>query len=458
MIMNTIAKAQELIGKQQNLTREQKEAVGLLSIGTFLEYFDLMLYVHMAVVLNGIFFSKTDGFSASMLGAFAFSATFVFRPVGALVIGWLGDNFGRKYTVILTTTMMSVACIVMANLPTYEQIGITASIIVTVCRIFQGISSMGEKTAANLYLTELIKPPKVYSAVGITSVFMTLGGSAALLVANLSLSYGFNWRIAFWIGSIVAVVGTVARTRLRETPVFADAKRELENLVKDLKIDKSKLNESLIYNEKVNKKSVISFFLIQLMCPLYLYFTYIYCSTILQNKLNYTAEAVVQHNFIVSIFDILSVILMSYLVSFIHPLKILKVKFYAIFAFFLAWPFMLNIVSSGFELMLMQIFIVFFIPSEFPGIPYFYKAFPVFKRFTSVSLIFAISRALMYVITSFGLVFLTDQFGSYGPLFLVIPVTIGYGFGLSYFEKLERKENDANKKLPDFADTCMQVA
>jgi MFS transporter, MHS family, proline/betaine transporter len=76
------------IAEQQSLTREQKEAVGLLSIGTFLEYFDLMLYVHMAVLLNELFFPKTDPGTASILSAFAFCSTFVFRPFGALIFGW----------------------------------------------------------------------------------------------------------------------------------------------------------------------------------------------------------------------------------------------------------------------------------------------------------------------------------------------------------------------------------
>ena len=58
--------------EQKSLTKEQKEAIGLLSIGTFLEYFDVMLYVHMAVLLNELFFPKTDPFTASLLAAFAF--------------------------------------------------------------------------------------------------------------------------------------------------------------------------------------------------------------------------------------------------------------------------------------------------------------------------------------------------------------------------------------------------
>jgi MFS family permease len=109
------------------LTREQKEAVGLLQVGTFLEYFDLMLYVHMAVLLNELFFPKTDPKTAALLTAFAFCSTYVLRPFGALIFGYIGDNVGRKATVVLTTMLMSTSCVIMANLPTYAQIGISAT-------------------------------------------------------------------------------------------------------------------------------------------------------------------------------------------------------------------------------------------------------------------------------------------------------------------------------------------
>ena len=75
--------------KQEKLGSEQKKAVGLLSIGTFLEYFDLMLYIHMAVLLNELFFPKTDPFTASLLSAFAFCSSYVLRPFGALVFGFM---------------------------------------------------------------------------------------------------------------------------------------------------------------------------------------------------------------------------------------------------------------------------------------------------------------------------------------------------------------------------------
>lgn len=203
-----------------SLNREQKESVGLLSIRTFLEYFDLMLYVHMAVLLNEIFFPKTDPHTASLLAALAFCSTFVFRPIGALVFGWIGDNLGRKTTLILTTTLMSVSCIFMANLPTYEQIGIIAAWLVTLCRIFQGMSSMGEIMGAEIYVAESISRPASYPAVALISIASSLKGLAALGVATLVTSYYLNWRIAFWIGASIALVGAVARLRLRETPEF----------------------------------------------------------------------------------------------------------------------------------------------------------------------------------------------------------------------------------------------
>ena len=89
------------------LTRAQKEAVFLLSIGTLLEYFDLMLYVHLSTILNDLFFPKTDPMIAKLLAATAFCMTFILRPVGGYAIGRIGDIMGRKATILITTSMMA---------------------------------------------------------------------------------------------------------------------------------------------------------------------------------------------------------------------------------------------------------------------------------------------------------------------------------------------------------------
>jgi MFS family permease len=88
--------------EQRSLTKEQKEAVGLLSIGTFLESFDLMFYIHMAVFLNELFFPQSDPHTTAIYSATAFCSSLVFRPVGAVIFGYIGDNIGRKTIVIIT--------------------------------------------------------------------------------------------------------------------------------------------------------------------------------------------------------------------------------------------------------------------------------------------------------------------------------------------------------------------
>ncbi len=424
---------------QTKLNREQKEAIGLLSIGTFLEYFDLMLYVHMAVLLNELFFKSTDPLTASLYTAFAFCSTYVLRPLGALVFGWIGDNIGRKITVVITTIMMSASCVAMAILPTYAEIGITASILVTICRMAQGMSSMGEVIGAELYVTEITRPPVQYPAVATVTVFSSLGGFAALAVAYFATNKGFNWRYAFWLGAGIALVGSIARNKLRETPDFANAKRRIKNTILKAGLDPSTLNSNPIVREKVDVRSSLSLFLVQCGWPVSFYFIYMHCGNILKDSFGYTGEQIIDHNLIISIAQVFSFIIWAYLSCYIYPLILLKIKL-AIFSLtVLAFPYILGNLNSSSQLLLLQLMMIMFSLSFSSAVPIFYKHFPVFKRFTYASFLYALSRAFVYIITSFGLIYLTKYFGNYGILVVMIPTIIGFLYGVYHFEKLEKE-------------------
>ncbi len=291
-----------------SLSRQQKEAVGLLQIGTFLEYFDLMLYVHMAVLLNELFFPKTDPHTTSLIAAFAFCSTYVLRPVGVLLFGWVGDNIGRKPTVVITTIMMAVSCIVMANLPTYAQIGISAAWIITICRIMQGLSAMGEVIGAEIYLTEIVPLPQRYPVVSCIRIVDDLGSVFAVAVASFVTVAGMNWRIAFWVGACIAVVGSIARTRLRETPEFIVAKRRRKNIGICGPV------------EKVKPKTAIAYFLMHCGYPIFFFFSFIFCASILKSKFGYSAEQIIRQNLIIAIVALGSDIVYTVLSRFIFPL------------------------------------------------------------------------------------------------------------------------------------------
>jgi MFS family permease len=430
--LSTLKSNDSLLNGGQNiqttsLTKKQKEAIGLLQVGTFLEYFDLMLYVHMAVLLNELFFPKTDPHTTALLSAFAFCSTYVLRPFGALIFGYIGDNLGRKTTVIITTTIMSISCVIMANLSTYAQIGIAASWIVTICRITQGLSSMGEIIGAQIYVTEITKPPAQYPAVAFISVASAFGAVAALGIASLVTHFGFNWRLAFWIGAGIAVVGSIARTQLRETPEF-------------LTQIKKKIDHPLIYRNdplsRTSKKTFLALFLIYCGWPLSFYLVFIHFNAMLSHTFHYSPEDIIFHNFLLSIVFLTTFIIWALLSYRVYPLKIIKVRgvLCIIITFFLPW--LIDHCKKPEELFLLQSTLLFLSLASTPTESILVSAVPVLRRFTAASCIYALSRALIYVVTSFSLVYLTEMFGNWGLWIVIFPIAIGFLWGTLHFEKI----------------------
>ncbi|RZI46461.1 MFS transporter [Candidatus Finniella inopinata] len=378
-----------------SLTRQQKEAVGLLQIGTFLEYFDLMLYVHMAVLLNELFFPKTDSYTESLIASATLCSTYVFRPFGALLFGYIGDTIGRKKAIIITTSMMSLSCLVIANLPTYAQIGITATLVVTICRTAQGLSSMGEVIGAEVYVSEITKPSAGYSAVAFISVSCAAGAMAAVGIAALVTSYGFNWRMAFWIGACIAVIASVARTRLRETPEFVDMKRKEKRLMEERAArnpeqSTKQLNRAAKTEQpKAPITTLVNCFFINCGWPLSFYVIYIYFNPILKKTFGYSPEDIIFHNFILTIIQVLTFVMWSVLTRHVYPLKLLKIKGFVSLALMAAIPLFLVVCKSGMQLILFQALILTFTLHNFPAEYIFLKRLPVYTRFTSAGLIYA---------------------------------------------------------------------
>jgi len=398
----------------------------------------------MAVLLNELFFPKTDPHTTALLSAFAFCSTFVFRPFGALIFGYIGDHIGRKATVVITTAMMSISCIIMANLPTYAQIGISSAWLITICRVIQGISSMGEIIGAQVYVTEITKPPVQYPAVAFIGVASDIGAMTALGISVIATTLGFNWRIAFWVGAAIAVVGSIARIRLRETPEFVHLKKLKQRKIEEKYLDKNTRSiknselEEFVKRQKVDKKQLTAYFFIQCGWPLSFYLTFIYMNLTLKQVYGYSAENIIFHNFLLATIGCISVIVWALLSFKYHPLKLLNIRSRIFISFFLIFPILLSNSTDPNFVFLWQAILIFFFLGDLPGTSLFISSFPVLKRFSTVSLIFAVTRALMYIFTSFGLVYLTKWCGHYGLWILVLPLATAYLWGLNYFIKLEK--------------------
>jgi MFS transporter, MHS family, proline/betaine transporter len=416
------------MGFFSTLTLRQKESSALLQAGTFLEYFDLMLYVHMAVFLNELFFPKATGFAASLLGAFAFCSTFVFRPIGALLFGYIGDRIGRKHTVVVTSLMMSFSCMTMAFVPTYETIGIAAAWIITLCRAVQGMSSMGEIVGAEIYLTETTPLPARYPVVAWLTVFASIGGMMALVVATMNIAFSYDWRPIFFFGSTIAVVGSVARTMLRETPDFIKNRHKPKRLLP----------------QKSDYKTLLALFFIFCSGPVWFYFVFIYCCNILRDSFGYTTLALLQNNLIVSLAFVIINVVYAQLSYRIYPININKFLFGGLVLCVALLPYLLDHLTDPSHVLMIQIVLGAFGVGAFPATAIFYRHFPVLRRMTLVSMGFALAKAFMFVVTSFGLIYLNLWMGNWGLWAIMIPSMLVYIWALKHFEKIDLPYKNAS--------------
>lgn len=427
-----------VLGKQKNLTKEQYAVIRLLSVGAFLEFFNLMLYVHMVMLLNELFFPPTDSHTASLLIAFSFCITFVVKPVGTLLFDLICTTIGRKATVVITTSLTAISCIIMANLPTYEQIGISSAWLMIICRIIQGMSSREEVIGAEIYLTETMKSPVQYPAIAFIGGGLSILGSTLILaMLTFITSYGLSWRMVFWIGAGIALVGVVARTTLQEMSEFATAALRVKRIFKSSLMD-SKTFQSPVDHSKVSPRTSVALMLLRCARPMGFYIVYIYCGEILHNSFNCTIEQIIQQNFIVSIVELLSMLILVYLSYKIYAFTILKIRLVIFGMFILFCPYLLHHASNPFEVLCIQSFMIFFVLDIIPAVPLLNKHFPILNRFSYTIFLYDLSRALIYALTSFGLVYLVKYLGDYGLLVIILPIIIGYWLAIIHFEQLEK--------------------
>jgi MFS family permease len=434
------------ISTMTELKHSGKKVVGILSFGTLFEYFDLMIYVHMGTLLNELFFGTMDHESTSLLGALGICLTFICRPVGAYLFGKMGDTYGRTTVLWTTTIIMALSCLTMAVLPTYAQIGFTASIIMSLCRIAQSLSSVGEVTSCDLYLIETTAPPIQYPIAGVADVFGILGGTLALGVASLVTMYEFNWRLAFLFGTGIAFISFSTRKTLLETSEFSNVQTKINLIIEKFNVSYKEAKRIVTEETKQHaspKKISLALLMIQCVYPLYFHFSYIYCGDLLIKLFNYSSVNVIHNNFFLSLVDFINVVFIYWISYYINPLKILKVQLLLSAILLISLPFLLNNVSEPYHLIILQYLLVILAIHGMPAFPIFYKYIPVVNRFTTVGLQYAWGRAIMFTITSVGLIYLEKWCGYMGFFFLFIPVLIGYTISLFYFDKLEKESNNS---------------
>jgi MHS family proline/betaine transporter-like MFS transporter len=227
--MQDVAQSMSVFATTENAVAVRR-AVVACAIGQVFEIFDFVIYGFFAVAIGRAFFPSTDPI-ASLLASFAtFAVGFLMRPVGAMVIGWYGDRFGRRKALVVTIGLMALATGLTGLIPPYAMIGLLGPILLVICRMLQGFSTGGEWGGAAAFLVEHAPAGRRGLIGSLQQAATAIGAmcaafSAAILTSTLSPEsfFAWGWRVPFLIGFVLGPVGYYLRTRVAETPAFERA-------------------------------------------------------------------------------------------------------------------------------------------------------------------------------------------------------------------------------------------
>lgn len=215
--------------------RALRRVLPAAGIGHFVEWFDFGLYGTLATVLAKNFFDQGNP-SSALLSTFAvFAVGFIMRPLGGMFWGSLGDRHGRKNVLATVIILTSVSTFLIGVLPTYDQVGVWASVLLVLVRLIQGFAAGGESSGATTLLLEYAPSKRrgfVTSFIDVFGFLAFLAGAGLSLFLSVSLGEdvlnAWAWRIPFGVALILGFVGLYLRLKLEDTPEFLATQRSQE--------------------------------------------------------------------------------------------------------------------------------------------------------------------------------------------------------------------------------------
>ena len=260
--------------------------------GTFLEWYDFLTFATLAVVFGPLFFPSNDPTAGLLASLATFGVGMVVRPIGAAFFGSMGDRIGRKPVFMITITLMGIATVGVGFLPTYQQIGIWAPILLVSLRLLQGLSAGGEIGGSAVYLTEHAGEKNR----GFKTSFLQLMGPLGILASTVQIALlqhwltaeefqAWGWRVPFWISLLLLVIAFQVRRALEETPVFTE-------------LNKNQKTESQLANNfndpEIRKRMFLLFFCVSSSGAILFFCVQVYTAIFLKTTVKLPAQLVDQ--------------------------------------------------------------------------------------------------------------------------------------------------------------------
>jgi MFS family permease len=212
------------------------------SLGTLIEWYDFYIFGTLAFNINNAFFPSENPTAGLLATLATFAVGFLVRPFGALVFGRLGDMIGRKYTFLVTLSLMGISTFLIGCVPGYATIGFAAPLIIILLRVVQGLALGGEYGGAATYVSEHVTEKDRGFYTSWIQTTATIGLFVSLLVILLTKQFmgadafaDWGWRVPFLISILLVMVSVYIRLSMQESPVFTKIKAEGKGSTNPLK-------------------------------------------------------------------------------------------------------------------------------------------------------------------------------------------------------------------------------
>lgn len=256
--------------------------------GTFLEWYDFLTFASLAVIFGPLFFPSSNPATTLLASLATFGVGMVVRPIGAALFGSIADRVGRRPVFLITISLMGLATIAVGFLPTYDQIGIWAPILLLLFRLIQGLSAGGEIGGGAVYLTEHAGA----NHRGFKTSFLQLMGPLGIMASTLQIALlrlilspedfqAWGWRVPFWFSILLLLIAYKTRIALEETPIFKELQMKAE-------LSKNPLRQNFS-DAETRKRMFILFFCISAGGSILFFCIQVYTGVFLKSALSLPA-------------------------------------------------------------------------------------------------------------------------------------------------------------------------
>lgn len=363
------------------------------SIGNLNEWYNFLLYGYLASTISQLFFPLQDQLLSLTLTFTVFALSFLARPFGGILFGWIGDTYGRKRALLLSLLLMGVPSLMIGLLPTYDSIGVASPVLLCLLRTCQGLSAGGEHTGSAIYIAEYAPASRrslwVSSVPTSAALGILISSGVALLIIN-SFSEAqllhWGWRVGYWIGAGLSLVSILLRLTLPDSPQFIARQNQ--------KTQNERLPLSTLLKEAAIFKNLLVVFSLAGCWGVFYQILFIWMPTYLTTILKYRHEFALQVNSFYILCLACLIVVFGYLSDHISRKKILMSACLAMGI--LAYPLFIQLSSGSVPQVItaMGIFTLIFslfLPSAFVSMV---ESFDTLYRYTGLSFGFNVGLAL----------------------------------------------------------------